>query len=529
MTKPLMPRHETVGEINARLEAERAAEANGADDYDELMDALNAPLAEPMLPPPTKLRQWTKPVVKEGEPEEAPDETESKGADTDVDPDLIENNLLFAVVKINGKPRVISREANPIYPGCKTIIFWTFHDFRAYHDKKRKTIEGPDGKSKQIGMGTWWINHPDRRQFDGIIFDPDAGETEGNHLNLWQGFGVEPVQGDWSLYCAHLLHNVCCGDEDHFEYLLDWMAYSVQSPGLQCEVALVLRGTEGVGKGVLAKYFGVLFGPHYLHIWQPGHLTGHFNAHLQQCALLFADEAFFAGDRRDENQLKALVTERTMLCEPKGLDAYTIKNCLTIIMSSNNDWVVPASADARRYFVLDVSAEHKQDHDYFAGIAEQMENGGCAALLYDLSIRDLSDFNLRKVPQTDALADQKTRSRRGVDRLIEIIARQGVLPAAHLYKLHIAITSGEEDGNGFYPAARRLVPDLKHQSSIVVGNSLKKDWGCKPWKSGERGISFPPLAKLRTKFDDRHGPQDWPEMSDWGDTEETVEEDRENS
>lgn len=284
-----------------------------------------------------------------------------------------------------------------------------------------------------------------------------------------------------------------------------------------------MQGKEGTGKGVTAKEFGRLFGAHFRHISQAGHLTGHFNAHLQQCSVLFADEAFFAGNRSHEGILKALITEETLIIEPKGLDAFAVRNCLHLIMSSNAEWVIPASADARRYFVLAVADHHKQDHAYFAAITREMDNGGREALLYELLNRDLSSFNVRDVPQTDALADQKAHTRRGVDRLIEMVAHSGMLPAVHGAYPNIAVTSGEEDGNGFYPKARSLVPDLKYNSSIVIATALKR-WGCEPWHSGPlRGIKFPPLAELRAAFDQKHGKQAWPPYKDgverdWGDT-----------
>ena len=139
------------------------------------------------------------------------------------------------------------------------------------------------------------------------------------------------------------------------------MARGVQQPDRAGEVAAVLKGKEGVGKGVLAKYYGRCFGSHFRHIAQASHLTGKFNSHLQHCSCLFADEAFFAGDRSHELILKAIITEETLMIEPKGLDAYPVRNCIRLIMSSNSDWVVPAGADARRYFVLNVSDAKKQD------------------------------------------------------------------------------------------------------------------------------------------------------------------------
>jgi hypothetical protein len=433
------------------------------------------------------------------------------------DTDLVNMNIAYAITKIGGKTRVVSFEESPAHPGCNVPVFSSIPDFCAFHAKYKKLITV--GKSvKKIGVGRWWIDHKDRRQFDSIVYAPNA--DVGHHqLNLWAGFGCVAREGNFDLYRAHLRDNICTADEEHIEYLLNWMAYAVQYPGRQGEVAVVLRGKEGTGKGVLAKQFGRLFGAHFRHVVHAQHLVGHFNAHLQQCSLLFADEAFFAGDRSHESTLKALITEETLLIEPKGIDPFAVPNCVHLIMSSNSDWVVPAGADARRYFVLNVSDAHMQDHRYFAGIQTQMDNGGREGLLHHLLNRDLSSFNVRFVPQTQALAEQKAFSRRGIDRLVEIIAHGGILPAVHSIYTDVAVTTGEEKGEGFYPAAKSLVPDLKYDSSIVISNRLK-DWGCDAWKSGyQRGLKFPPLAELREAFDRRHGPQAWPvadgEMVEW--------------
>jgi hypothetical protein len=168
------------------------------------------------------------------------------------------------------------------------------------------------------------------------------------------------------------------------------------------------------------------------------------------------------------------------------------RNSLHLILSSNNDWVIPAGADARRFFVLDVASTHMRDFDYFAAIAAEMDNGGREALLDLLMQRDLSKFNVRSVPLTSALASQKAYSRRGIDRLVEILAHDGILPCADASDPSITITTGEDKGEGFYPAARKFAPDLKHLSSQIIAVSLRKDWGCNRWKSGyQRGIKFP--------------------------------------
>ena len=111
--------------------------------------------------------------------------------------------------------------------------------------------------------------------------------------------------------------------------------------------------------------------------------------------------------------------------------------------------------------------------------------------------RDLADFNIRLVPQTKALAEQKTHSRRGVDRLIEILCHEGVIPFAHETYSDIAITTGEERGEGFYYGARSLVPDFKYVSSIVISQALKEHWECVPWKAGNSART--PQGAIRQK------------------------------
>lgn len=452
----------------------------------------------------------------EKETDNAQSKTDSKGEN--IDPDLAGMNENYAVVKIGGKTRVVSFEEDATYPGCTVPVFSTIGDFCAFHAKRKKTIIRENGKEKKIGLGRWWIDHEQRRQFDGIVYSPGPTIANGK-LNLWSGFASEPRAGCCDLYLKHLGDNICAGNKEHLEYLLSWMAYAVQHPDRQGEVAVVLRGKEGTGKGVAAKQFGRLFRAHFRHIIHAKHLTGHFNAHLQQCSVLFADEAFFAGDRSHELILKALITEETLLIEPKGIDPFPVRNCIHLMMSSNSEWVVPAGADARRYFVLNVGDAHIQDHNYFAAIAAQMDNGGREAFLHYLLNRDLASFNVRLVPQTEALAEQKAHSRRGIDRLVETIAHGGMLPSAHFGFADIAITSGEDKNEGFYWAARSLVPDLKYVSSIVISNALKNDWKCVSWKdSSRRGIKFPKLPHLRELFDKKHGKQEWPtdgETAEW--------------
>jgi hypothetical protein len=109
--------------------------------------------------------------------------------------------------------------------------------------------------------------------------------------------------------------------------------------------------------------------------------------------------------------LKSLITESTIMVEPKFKDAFAVTNFTHYIFASNEDWIVPAGWDDRRFMVVDISDQRKEDHAYFGAICRQMdERGGLEAMMYDFLDMDISDINLRTPPKTTALFEQKLQS-----------------------------------------------------------------------------------------------------------------------
>jgi hypothetical protein len=127
--------------------------------------------------------------------------------------------------------------------------------------------------------------------------------------------------------------------------------------------------------------------------------------------------------------LKRLITEPTLTIEPKGLDLFTVPNSLHVMIAGNEEWITPASGDERRFAINEVSNHRKGNTQYFTNLYAEMSNGGLAAMLCDLQAVDLKGWHPRNdVPQTAGLQKQKALSRRGIDRLVEIIASDGVIP-----------------------------------------------------------------------------------------------------
>lgn len=326
-----------------------------------------------------------------------------------IEPMLRQLNERYALVKnLGGKAMIVEELYDEIARRSRLTKMSAANFNIAWMNRLVQIGTKDNGTPVYKPAGKFWLEHPLRREYDRLVFAP--GHDVPGAYNLWQGFGFEAREGDCSLILKHILDNVCNGIEEHNEYLLNWMARAVQHPNKSGQSAVILRGRQGTGKSFFVKTFGELFGRHFLQVSDAKHLVGSFNAHLRDCVVLFGDEAFYAGDRKHESVLKTLVTEEVLHYEAKGVDSEQGPNYVHLLMASNNDWVVPADMDDRRFFVLDVSNAQAKNSEYFGAIAKQLDTGGYEALLHFLLHRDIENFQVRDVPKTDALRDQKTLS-----------------------------------------------------------------------------------------------------------------------
>jgi hypothetical protein len=318
-------------------------------------------------------------------------------------------NKRHAVVMVGGKCLVIKEITDPIFhrPDIEFIKFGDFKNFNA-----NQLIS--NGK-KKISVANAWIQSPKRRQYNGIVLSPDG--TPDGYYNLWRGFAVQPKKGAWDIMEDHIFKVICNGNPEVFKWFMGWNARIVQNPGGDRPgTTVVLRSPEGTGKDTFAKHFGRIFGTHYIHITNQKHLTGNFNKHLKDAVFVFCDEGFWAGDKAGAGVLKSMITDEYLMIEPKGNDCFQIKNHVNLMMATNERWAVPAGPDARRFAVFDVSDSRKGDFKYFDALNKQMDNGGREAMLYDLLHLDISDTNLREIPVTDALLEQKLHNLRLVPK-----------------------------------------------------------------------------------------------------------------
>ena len=324
-----------------------------------------------------------------------------------VNPVVAKLNERHALVVVKGKSLITTEKDDG------SIDFGTIRDLDALY--ANQLVPTGDGKSEPASRR--WFKSPSRRTYAngvGIYFDRAPPKT----FNLWLGWAVESdSKGSCGKFLWHLRHIICAGDNDQYTYLLGWLAHMVQFPADKPGVALVVRGIKGSGKDTVGEYVAELIAHrHAPNVTQMSHITGRFNARLEAALFFHIQEGVWAGNREAESVLKYLITSEQVEIERKGVDSYGLRSFLRMFISANEDWVVPASPDERRFAVFEVDDGKKGDGSYFRALRQEMEGEGPAALLHLLQTHDLAHFDVRQPPLSVGLRKQKLESLRGFDR-----------------------------------------------------------------------------------------------------------------
>jgi hypothetical protein len=263
-------------------------------------------------------------------------------------------------------------------------------------------------------LGEAWCSHPDHLKFnEGCKMTPGTDLPEG-WFNMWQGFNVDEdaKPKPWNKIKYHIEKIVCCDHLESIEYFYNWCAFTLQKPHLPAFSAVCLKGLKGSGKGVMLQFLMSFWEPHTKQVTNPEHLVGKFNAHMADVCFVFADEAFYGGDKKHESVLKGLITEKKMNIERKGNDIENdVPSYLRLVMSTNEEWMVPSTGDERRFFVLEVSKKLNELKEkdrakyskYFKDLFVEVEDDGCRlAFFNEMKARDISNFSPGNIPITEA-------------------------------------------------------------------------------------------------------------------------------
>lgn len=263
-----------------------------------------------------------------------------------------------------------------------------------------------------------WMNHGDRRSYTGFCFRPEQSTPKGKY-NLWRGFSVAPWEQEplpkiatdsLEMFKEHALQNICDNDAELCKWLMGYFAHLIQKPFEKPLTALVFKGRKGTGKNALVERVGRLIAPNFIVTADKRYLVSNFNSFLENNLLLVLDEAFWSGDKQAEGITKNLITGAKHMIEHKGDEPYQVPNLTRVVIIGNEEWLVPATQDERRFAVFNVGDGRRKDNKFFENMRVGMEQGGYSLLLTYLKNFDLTGIDINTAPSTEGLLEQKHAS-----------------------------------------------------------------------------------------------------------------------
>lgn len=278
----------------------------------------------------------------------------------------------------------------------------------------------------QKGLMARLLAHPALRTVDTLTNQPGGPEIvhdEVNELgatvsavNLWRPSKRTPLAGagaeEAGLWLEHM-RRLLPDDADR-ERVLNRLGWALRNPGRKMNSALVLLGGQGAGKDVALEPFWQAIGYHNMAVVPGMDIGGNaFNGYLQKAWILIS-EMPHAHKRSSYEEIKNwLTTPPTHIrINPKGLEAFHIRNIINVIVTTNHAGAIAMAEDDRRFDIIQCSRAATPEEEaagYYKRLYAWYENGGHEAVAGYLLGRDVSGFNPNAAPPVTAAKEAMRR------------------------------------------------------------------------------------------------------------------------
>lgn len=268
--------------------------------------------------------------------------------------------------------------------------------------KYRDQLKGNLTTAMQIARGLLpHLKHLTGKQ----VYRPGTGrfvQTEQGlcHENLYANDGVNPVQGDISIFRQHLTY--VCGGEDRADYLLDVLAMHYQAHwagdfSKRPQVCFVIYSArQGIGKSKLATLLEKAFGKSAMQkAGSPAELQGTNGVNLWKRSVLIVEEA----EGKEGGPLhRTIKAETGMDYQNKAVKFRDVEEhetlALLVMFSNPPPSFLPATNPCRRTNVFEADMGSMTDAEvdtWLSKLDNWVDNeGGAEAIAYHLLNRDHS-------------------------------------------------------------------------------------------------------------------------------------------
>ncbi|KAA6360749.1 MAG: hypothetical protein EZS28_043724 [Streblomastix strix] len=224
------------------------------------------------------------------------------------------------------------------------------------------------------------------------------------------------------LYLDLIKDVIAANDNNIYEYILNWISFIIQHPGVKSRVAIVIRGVQGTGKNTFTDVLcDLMAGYSAKNITDIEEITGNFNSVIENKSLIILNELKNFTEQRalNSNALKSVITDDVQRINEKFVARRDSQNVANLIFISNNYCPVKIEATDRRYLVCQTPDAHRHNFEHFDKIHQAIKQADFYDnLLTFFMKRDISQANLQVIPMTEAKKDIQKVSKSPVENFV---------------------------------------------------------------------------------------------------------------
>ena len=293
---------------------------------------------------------------------------------------------------------------------------------------------------------------------------------------MFNGINMTPKSGDVKLIIDHIYK--LCGDDDAVvDWVLKWTAYPLQNVGAKMQTALVFHGPEGTGKNIFWDMMLAIYGKWAVTISQ-SQIETEFNAWMSCKLFVLANEVLSNRERKHiKGRLKAMITEPTILINPKGMAIREESNHANFVFLSNEDQPIDTDSSDRRLMVIE--SKEVESYQYYKNLKHCITSGGIEAFYDFLLHYDLGDFDTHTKPiMTDAKRTLLNQNLKSEERFIkEWLEGDTCYPVMDVpaLSLYWAYRCWCEEHGERYPCSENMFARKVSLTTLIKDRVLLKD------------------------------------------------------
>lgn len=256
---------------------------------------------------------------------------------------------------------------------------------------------GKSVKKEKKSAPKEWIQWPSRAEVPRITYAPGEDRiTHSREINIWPGWGCEPVKGDITPW-VELLDYLFKGEPESRQWFERWCAWPLQHPGDKMFTSAVLWGLRhGTGKSLIGYTLGKIYGKNFTEVDDEILRSSH-NEWAENRQFVMGDEISTGDKRSASDRMKTMITRQQLRLNPKYIPSYTVPDVINYYFTSNHPDSFFLEDDDRRFFIHEVKQVPKPDAFYKAYEKWMGSNGtvgpGIPALFHHLLNLDMGDFS----------------------------------------------------------------------------------------------------------------------------------------